>query len=61
MTKEVLDNLKRVLKEKYLFDELDIVEFVLYYEHVAKERIPDEWFCTDINKKDGEEPIHTEA
>ena len=43
MTKEIFDNIATVLKENYDFDGLDILEFVLHYERISGERIPDEW------------------
>lgn len=43
MTKETFDNIAKVLKDHYGFYALDMVEFVLYYERVSGERIPDEW------------------
>lgn len=43
MTEEVFSNIAKVLKDHYGFDALDIVEFVLQYERVSSENIPDEW------------------
>lgn len=43
MTEEVFNNIVKMLKEYYDFDALDIVEFVLQYERVSGESIPDEW------------------
>lgn len=43
MTEEVFNNIAKVLKENYDFDALDILEFVLYYEKISGENIPNEW------------------
>lgn len=43
MTEEVFNNIVNVLQGYYGFDALDIVEFVLQYERVSSESIPDEW------------------
>lgn len=43
MTEEVFNNIAKVLKDHYGFDALDIVEFVLHYERISGENVPDEW------------------
>ena len=44
MTEEVFKALCGLLREKYLFDDLDIVEFFMEYEKRTCESISDEWF-----------------
>lgn len=43
MTEKAFRDIVQVLKEHYHYDELDIVEFVLYYEKFSGEKIPDKW------------------
>ena len=43
MTEQIIKNVLAVLKERFDFDELDRVEFILALEHKTGEKIPDEW------------------
>lgn len=43
MREEDVKAIINVLKEKYKFDELDVVEFIIHLEGELGEKIPDRW------------------
>ena len=42
MSEKEVKTVISILRDKFDFDQLDIVEFVLEYERLTKEKIPDE-------------------
>lgn len=43
MTKEDVNIILSILHEKYGFDDLDCVEFIIEYERKSGNAIPDDW------------------
>ena len=43
MTELIIKDVLAVLRDRFDFDELDRVEFILALEHRTGEKIPDEW------------------
>lgn len=43
MTEQIIKNVLAILEERFDFDEVDLVEFILALERKTSEKIPDEW------------------
>lgn len=48
--KDMFQTIFTILKEDYGFDTLDRVKFVMRYERMTGERIPDDWFEKGVMK-----------
>ena len=47
MTEQDTKIILNILKERFGLDELDRVEFIMEYEKMSGEKIPEEWFVLD--------------